>query len=303
MENASRVITYVGVLGYRMDGYSLVDMRVHDINVVTDLNEHDPNSATPPPTQDPNASEEQIVTDNDGTASGTQFDSSYITVDALFAYGVSYFETGWLSQWWPTVYLKVLSYSKETLLHIAIDLLGGFDLVSCTIFDFYLEMAGIEQGISWFEAWVSAGLFPEVVGLFGITMGAWMAADGLKASGTGWIAAAAVATGLWATFIGINIGYVYAGFQLSFDDEWARNIYIGTLVAILALVLGLKTVEKHLTSLGANLVVSILTKLGRAPSSGWNPVISTMTNVFRIMTIAIFSVLVWYHQGRIMGWW
>ena len=48
-DNASRVIKYVGILDYRYSSYNLVDMRIHDINVVADLNEHDPNVQTVQP--------------------------------------------------------------------------------------------------------------------------------------------------------------------------------------------------------------------------------------------------------------
>ena len=36
-DNASRVIKYVVLLGYRHSYYNLVDMRIHDINVLADL--------------------------------------------------------------------------------------------------------------------------------------------------------------------------------------------------------------------------------------------------------------------------
>ncbi|MHA1741898.1 MAG: hypothetical protein ACTSVD_07395 [Candidatus Thorarchaeota archaeon] len=41
-DNASRVIKYVAVLGYCYSSYDVVEMRVHDINVVADFNRHDP---------------------------------------------------------------------------------------------------------------------------------------------------------------------------------------------------------------------------------------------------------------------
>ncbi len=165
-------------------------------------------------------------------------------------------------------------------------------------------MAGIAEGISWFEAWISTGVYPEVMSFYGITLGAWMAADGLKlVSGGAWMIAAAAASAMWITFLGINIGYVWSGLEAGFGDEWARNIYIGTLVAIPYLILGLKTVEQKLTTIGSNLVIKLLEKLNRIPVDNWSPITSTMTNIFRIATIAIFSSAVVYHQGRIMGWW
>ncbi|MCF2136826.1 MAG: hypothetical protein K9W43_06230 [Candidatus Thorarchaeota archaeon] len=51
----------MAILGYRLDSYGLVSMRVHDINVVADLNRHDPNA----PSQD-----EPVEYDNDGTPVG-----------------------------------------------------------------------------------------------------------------------------------------------------------------------------------------------------------------------------------------
>ncbi|MDF1539672.1 MAG: hypothetical protein P1Q69_12300 [Candidatus Thorarchaeota archaeon] len=71
VDNASRVIKYIGILGYRYNSYNLVDMRIHDINVVCDLNEQDPNAPTlPPPIHDPPAGESQPVIESDGTSDG-----------------------------------------------------------------------------------------------------------------------------------------------------------------------------------------------------------------------------------------
>ena len=46
-DNASRVIKYVVLLGYKYSDYNLVDMRIHDINVVADLAAIDPNTPSP----------------------------------------------------------------------------------------------------------------------------------------------------------------------------------------------------------------------------------------------------------------
>ncbi len=60
VNNSSRVIKYVVTLGQRASSYTLVDVRVHDINVVADLSRHDP---TAPDTDEP--------VDYDGTIKGT----------------------------------------------------------------------------------------------------------------------------------------------------------------------------------------------------------------------------------------
>jgi hypothetical protein len=46
-DNASRVIKYVVALGYRADSYNLVDLRIHDINVVADPNKRLPSVPDP----------------------------------------------------------------------------------------------------------------------------------------------------------------------------------------------------------------------------------------------------------------
>ncbi len=104
VENASRVIKYVGVLGYRMDSYTLVDMRLHDVNVVADLNEQNPNSSTPPPTRDPPAGETQSSVDYDGTSSSPK--ASMINADVDLSAASLRIATFWTG-WWPLLHFVV----------------------------------------------------------------------------------------------------------------------------------------------------------------------------------------------------
>ncbi len=70
VDNASRVIQYVGILGYRHSSYGLVDMRIHDINVVCDLSRRNPDYPDdPPPSEDP---EEGLEFDGTETPSKQQ---------------------------------------------------------------------------------------------------------------------------------------------------------------------------------------------------------------------------------------
>ncbi len=134
----------VWVLGYRMDSYKLVDMRLHDINVVTDLNEQDPNSSTPPPTQDPPTGGTQSTTDYDGTLSGTISDYNRQTTDSR---ALTIAESIMTSEWtgpWPTLHI-VASLASLTLLHITIDILLSVDLVTDSMLEWMLSQYGVDE--------------------------------------------------------------------------------------------------------------------------------------------------------------
>ncbi len=111
-----------------MDSYNLVDMRVHDINVVADLNEHDPNNpSTPPPTHDP---DESLV--HDGTTVGTSDEALCVLggyIDDLFA-SIAGEISVWWTGWWPTLHIqisKVITSAITIDLHITVDILGNLE--------------------------------------------------------------------------------------------------------------------------------------------------------------------------------
>jgi hypothetical protein len=113
-DNASRVIKYVGILGYRYSSYNLVDMRIHDINVVCDLNENNP-----------------IHPEPDSPSSGTIPKADPATKAMLDAYTASIplaLVTFWTG-YWPLMHF-VCSYALSSVLSISfeftVDILMNF---------------------------------------------------------------------------------------------------------------------------------------------------------------------------------
>ncbi|MFW9845727.1 MAG: hypothetical protein ACFFD6_03180, partial [Candidatus Thorarchaeota archaeon] len=172
----------------------MIDMRIHDINVEADLSRSDPNNPDP---------EEPV--DYDGTSTGRSATSETSNIiDWLIQQATSLYSIGWiLDNFWPKVAMKLLEPTGGLLLHIQIDLLGTLQVVSSPITEYLLAMLGpVEIVIDWFEAWSTAALFPEALGVFTIAMGAWTVADGLKlANPVGpWLAAAGIAATLSIIF-------------------------------------------------------------------------------------------------------
>ncbi len=132
--NASRVIKYVAILGYRYSSSDLVGMRIHDIRVVADLTRHDPTA--------PDLDEPVVY---DGTADGTaqsagrwsQAESFVASFEDLARDAL---ELEWLGPW-PTLkftlnlVIGLLTFSMV----FYVDLLGTLTTESC-IFSFpFLE--------------------------------------------------------------------------------------------------------------------------------------------------------------------
>ncbi|RLI53847.1 MAG: hypothetical protein DRO93_13215, partial [Candidatus Thorarchaeota archaeon] len=93
-DNASRVIKYVAILGYRHYSYNLVQMRIHDINVVADLKRHDPIAPNPNKPQE-----------SDGThlSNSKTLDNFLDNAQDAASNHLDVFWTGW----WPVVHFVV----------------------------------------------------------------------------------------------------------------------------------------------------------------------------------------------------
>ncbi|NWF95801.1 MAG: hypothetical protein HXY34_06630 [Candidatus Thorarchaeota archaeon] len=125
VDNASRVIKYVVILGYRYQSYSLVDMRVHDVNVVADFNRHDQNS--PSPTE---------PVEEDGTCPGTAEPSDgQSVVNNIMGFVQSCLTTTWLPYPWPVLRLvtSLSTYGIQFALSVDVDLLGSISLSTLTL--------------------------------------------------------------------------------------------------------------------------------------------------------------------------
>jgi hypothetical protein len=130
-DNASRVIKYVGILGYRYNSYNLVDMRIHDINVVADLNEHDPNAPTlPPPTQDPNPGGGSTTIPSDGTPGGTVQGGTLSPAIQCWTDSANQLMNqiqSWWEGFWPRLHIMlslITPMNGVAVLHVSLDLLG-----------------------------------------------------------------------------------------------------------------------------------------------------------------------------------
>ncbi|NWF96183.1 MAG: hypothetical protein HXY34_08570 [Candidatus Thorarchaeota archaeon] len=140
VDNASRVIKYVVTLGYRYQSYSLVDMRVQDINVVADLNRGNPNNS------DPNEPVEQ-----DGSNAGSGASKAYTTAayqDAPRRSEESIHPWWTLDVFWPVLHI-LCSYdvgSVVFLVHYTVDLLGAFNV---------LQASGGSPEQKYLETWAS----------------------------------------------------------------------------------------------------------------------------------------------------
>ncbi len=127
MVNASRVIKYVAILGYRAYSYPLVEMRVHDINVVADLDQHRP----PEPVA------------LDGTVDGAATNSNRATQESSSQRVAAEYLKGYWTLPWPVYHLYVLATPTLTLLHVAIDLLFTIEVLQIGIIEWFLDEFGI----------------------------------------------------------------------------------------------------------------------------------------------------------------
>lgn len=104
------------LLGYRHYHHSLVDMRIHDINVVADLNRHNPNAPNP---DDP--------VDSDGTATGYKPALAAISfVDMLIDMATAN-TISWWTGWWPLLHTRTtstLASGAFCAYQVAVDLFG-----------------------------------------------------------------------------------------------------------------------------------------------------------------------------------
>jgi hypothetical protein len=115
-DNASRVIKYVALRGIRYSEDSLVDMRIHDINVVADLTVLNPNAPTK----------------HDGTVDGAgpEPEDELNPASQQFADQNLIFQ--WLQSWWPTLQITAnAAFGVCTLvIDLTIDILGAMNVVT-----------------------------------------------------------------------------------------------------------------------------------------------------------------------------
>ena len=247
-DNASQVIKYVGILGYRYSSYNLVDMRIHDINVVCDLNEHDPNAPSiPPPTQDPPTGTTVTTISSDGTAPGTTEGGTLTSEIQNWVDAAQQLMTqiqSWWEGWWPRVHF-VLSLTTPlgglATLHISVDLLGDLQAENSDFTSPVLSAMSSTDRDSWAQQ-VSNELFMDGALQDYYLIGTEVLIYGLKtiftmlpvAAALGGAAAASLlfgATAMWTVWIGgillgLSLNHISHGFVLGLLAIWL-DAFIG----------------------------------------------------------------------------
>ncbi|NWF97021.1 MAG: hypothetical protein HXY34_12840 [Candidatus Thorarchaeota archaeon] len=286
------------ILGYRYQSYSLVDMRVQDINVVADLNRNDPNS--PNPTE---------PVRSDGTPSG-QGDNAGGTqgVDTYLVEALQFMYSQWiLISFWPALNYVVPgldgnlrpSTSAPALISFAVDLLSAITVFSMSIVDFAFSLAQIDAGtlIGWIAVELAKDFFvvATFTSLYIGAYAAFRAADGFRIAQAYPAMAAAILAGgaLFAAALALVEGFNMVGAIAGMENFWSMMFFLVLFLSCLSSALkGLpgNPVINALIAKGDNLVYWICMKLSidLLSITDWNPVISCITGVFLLLTCVFF---------------
>ncbi|RDE14479.1 MAG: hypothetical protein C4K49_07675 [Candidatus Thorarchaeota archaeon] len=130
VNNCSRIIKYVVTVGQRYSSYTLVDMRVHDINAAADLTRHNPTAP------DPEESDGTAPTPECGQEEGEQTLSLLsVSLEAYWA----------LVNFWPRLFLELVDVI-ETVFNvlISVDILGDIQVHTLSIAS-SIEAEGTEE--------------------------------------------------------------------------------------------------------------------------------------------------------------
>lgn len=222
VNNCSRIIKYVVTVGQRYSSYSLVDMRVHDINVVADLTRHDPTAPNPE--------------ENDGTVRGLKPCAAAVSfVDSMVSMSASN-TVSWWTGWWPVIHVKTfgsLESGASFSYQIAVDLLGTVSLEDMSIataredgYDDATIQAMVNQGDADFLAELGMGLTliaAEIILVVAIELLMQRAVTTLP---TPWTLA------IFAILLAAYVGLVLLALQMIYD-----GLVTGRLTAFVALEL------------------------------------------------------------------
>ncbi len=127
-DNASRVVKYVAIFGYRYSGVDLMGMGIHDTRVVADLTRHDPDAPDP---------EEPVVSDGTGMGAVEHQDDLVESVGAVLSPFLQSIDVSWeLVNCWPRLFLQFTgTFDGEGTLTflVSTDILGDFQVHSLSI--------------------------------------------------------------------------------------------------------------------------------------------------------------------------
>jgi hypothetical protein len=218
-DNASRVIKYVMLLGYRYSHYNLVDMRIHDINVEADLNRHNPNAPSP---DDP--------VESDGTAQGSVSEDAKRTAGGGFTEASNQLVIMFWTPGWPMLNFKVLDPHDTSfaVLHFAVDLLNAFVVHVNSIAEWIHNIIDFVGDKAGFVIAILAEIFETIFEYVVIhetmkfAMAAWVLVDTVKfmdLSTTVLVASIAVASLISLGFIGLMYIWTATAIELFGYDE------------------------------------------------------------------------------------
>ncbi len=218
-----------------MDSYTLVDMRVHDINVVTDLDQHDPNSATPPPTQDPPAGGEPEPVVYDGTKGTPKLGSTFMVED-FFESNSQDVQAYWTG-WWPVLHIRFSFYpipEINLILHFTIDILGSFSIDPETVLNILnpvLMTYGVKnaQNVDNVYQMVMRDIVDYLFGMGGVAWRvAWAAALTLK------LTSLVMDTGPWGAALFAANTLIYVGALIAGAAQVVQDALDGILHPLVA---------------------------------------------------------------------
>ncbi len=272
-DDASRIIKYVVIQGDRFKSDALLQLRVHDINVVADLNRHDPTAPDPEEPQE-----------FDGTVEGA---NNELLAEPTTQSAESYIQVWWdPDSWWPILHeltefyidaiLYTIHYAVDLLESIQlVDLVGGKprdDIIASGLIDLSMSMAisaALQLGLACLSAseylW-SSYLVPAI---------AWC----MLAAGIALLAGATI----WA--------FSYAGQNLDaglWGDATAFFFFFGLFIMMFWILIGYKSLVGILTTavMGAYLLAIGL------PLSMVLDALHTMCKPLRFSRLAVLLLLV-----------
>jgi hypothetical protein len=104
-DSPERVIMYLVVTAQAYDGYGLLDMRIHDINIRVNVRTTPPNIEEPPPGEDPSP----VVYDGAPTAPDSAPKGGKQNADDTLSLFTAALEVFWqLVNWWPRLFFRLI---------------------------------------------------------------------------------------------------------------------------------------------------------------------------------------------------
>ena len=266
------MIKYVAILGYCYSSCSLVDMRIHDINVVADLNRHDPAA---PDSEEP--------AELDGTAEGvSETAESSPAVQHIVDSCVSVWNhvTTWWEGWWPRLHMSV-SFSTPAgctgWLHVSVSLLFDLRLEDCDLDTPVADKMSAASRDAWVRG-VAAALEAEgawedmlrsATDIMGwIFAGVSMALAVLGLGATGYAATIAAATAVWLGWLNliivayefqlVSVEFLVGLLAMWFNGIGNKAVTLALFAIWMSLPIALRSTQKTWKWLGARILWGVV---------------------------------------------